>query len=154
MLAGPNRGMRPNIETVSADFGLILLVAQAWAAQTQRPTDDEIRVQIERRLADRDLSSITVAASPLTGQLENARRLEDGGCAAIVMHSLFMVSAVLEQGAPHFRRMVEGLRYWMTRHEYDSIEAFRGRLNLGHCLNPAHFERMSYQRILHSWGDV
>jgi len=30
-----------------------------------------------------------LGASPLTGQLENARRLEDGGCAAIVMHSLF-----------------------------------------------------------------
>ena len=67
-------------------------------------------------------------------------------------HAVQLVSAVLEQGAPHFRRMVEGLRYWMTRHEYDSIEAFRGRLNLEHCPNPAHFERMSYQRILHSWG--
>jgi dihydroorotate dehydrogenase (fumarate) len=30
-----------------------------------------------------------LGASPLTGHLDNARRLEDGGCAAIVMHSLF-----------------------------------------------------------------
>ncbi|MET0167538.1 MAG: dihydroorotate dehydrogenase-like protein [Vicinamibacterales bacterium] len=30
-----------------------------------------------------------LGASPVTGQLDNARRAEDGGCAAIVMHSLF-----------------------------------------------------------------
>ena len=30
-----------------------------------------------------------LGASPLTGNVDNARRLEDGGCAAIVMHSLF-----------------------------------------------------------------
>ena len=63
-----------------------------------------------------------------------------------------LVSAVLERGAQHFRLMEQGLRDWMAQHEYDSIEAFRGRLNLGHCLNPAHFERENYQRILHSWG--
>jgi dihydroorotate dehydrogenase (fumarate) len=63
-----------------------------------------------------------------------------------------LVSAVLERGAQHFRLMEQGLRDWMARHEYDSIEAFQGRLNLGHCLNPAHFERENYQRILHSWG--
>jgi dihydroorotate dehydrogenase (fumarate) len=63
-----------------------------------------------------------------------------------------LVSAVLERGAQHFRLIEQGLRDWMARHEYDSIEAFQGRLNLGHCLNPAHFERENYQRILHSWG--
>src|SRR5215471_20782577 len=30
-----------------------------------------------------------VGASPLADQLDNARRLEDAGCAAIVLHSLF-----------------------------------------------------------------
>jgi dihydroorotate dehydrogenase (fumarate) len=30
-----------------------------------------------------------LGASPLTGHLDSARRVEDGGCAAIVMHSLF-----------------------------------------------------------------
>jgi dihydroorotate dehydrogenase (fumarate) len=30
-----------------------------------------------------------LGASPLTGHIDNARRLEDAGCAAIVMHSLF-----------------------------------------------------------------
>lgn len=30
-----------------------------------------------------------LGASPVTGNLDNARRAEDGGCAAIVMHSLF-----------------------------------------------------------------
>ena len=30
-----------------------------------------------------------LGASPVTGHLDNVRRAEDGGCAAIVMHSLF-----------------------------------------------------------------
>jgi dihydroorotate dehydrogenase (fumarate) len=34
-------------------------------------------------------SPFMLGASPLTGHLDNARRLEDNGCAAIVMHSLF-----------------------------------------------------------------
>ena len=67
-------------------------------------------------------------------------------------HAVQMVSAILEQGAPHFRLMEQELRYWMTGHEYDSIDAFRGRVNLAHCPNPAHFERDNYQRILHSWS--
>lgn len=31
----------------------------------------------------------SLGASPLTAHLDNVKRLEDGGCAAIVMHSLF-----------------------------------------------------------------
>ncbi|HEX2339487.1 MAG TPA: hypothetical protein VHI98_03325 [Vicinamibacterales bacterium] len=30
-----------------------------------------------------------LGASPVTGHVDNVRRAEDGGCAAVVMHSLF-----------------------------------------------------------------
>src|SRR5574341_856947 len=44
-----------------------------------------------------------LGASPLTGHLDNVRRLEDAGCAAICMHSLFeeQIAEVISGGFPH-----------------------------------------------------
>jgi dihydroorotate dehydrogenase (fumarate) len=67
-------------------------------------------------------------------------------------HAVQMVSAVLQQGPRHFRTMEQGLRSWMARHNYDSIEAFRGSLNLGRWGDPTHFERVGYFQMLHSWS--
>jgi dihydroorotate dehydrogenase (fumarate) len=69
-------------------------------------------------------------------------------------HAVQMVSAVLQQGPQHFSVMERGLRSWMTRHQHDSIGAFRGRLSLGHVANPADFERMAYLRVLQSGRHV
>ena len=66
-------------------------------------------------------------------------------------HAVQMVSAVLQQGPQLFREMELGLRSWMTRHKYDSIDAFRGRLNLRRYGDPTHFERAGYFQMLHSW---
>jgi len=66
-------------------------------------------------------------------------------------HAVQMVSAVLQQGPKHFRLMEQGLRHWMTRRQYESIDAFRGRLSLRHYSNPAQFERTNYLRILRTW---
>lgn len=66
-------------------------------------------------------------------------------------HAVQMVSAVLQQGPQHFRVMERGLRHWMAQHQHDSIDTFRGRLNLTRCTNPAYFERSAYLRILQSW---
>jgi dihydroorotate dehydrogenase (fumarate) len=52
-----------------------------------------------------------LGASPVTGHLDNVRRAEDGGCAVIVMHSLFEEQIAetaagklpgFEQAAPEF----------------------------------------------------
>jgi dihydroorotate dehydrogenase (fumarate) len=67
-------------------------------------------------------------------------------------HAVQMVSAVLQQGPQHFREMEQGLSSWMTRHKYDSIEAFRGSLNLSRWGDPMHFERVGYFQMLHSWS--
>lgn len=96
-------------------------------------------------LSDRVHASLAATGGVLT-VLDGIKALLSGA------HAVQMVSAVLEQGAPHFRLMEQELRQWMAGHEYDSLDAFRGRLNLGHCQNPAHFERENYQRILHSWS--
>ena len=67
-------------------------------------------------------------------------------------HAVQMVSAVLQQGPQHFREMELGLSSWMTRHKYDSIDAFRGSLNLRRYGDPTHFERAGYFQMLHSWS--
>jgi dihydroorotate dehydrogenase (fumarate) len=67
-------------------------------------------------------------------------------------HAVQMVSAVLQQGPQHFREMEQGLSYWMTRHKYDAIDAFRGSLNLRRYGDPTHFERAGYFHVLQSWS--
>jgi dihydroorotate dehydrogenase (fumarate) len=67
-------------------------------------------------------------------------------------HVVQMVSSVLQQGPQHFREMEQGLSAWMTRHNYDSIDAFRGSLNLSRYGDPTHFERVGYFQMLHSWS--
>jgi dihydroorotate dehydrogenase (fumarate) len=66
-------------------------------------------------------------------------------------HAVQMVSAVLQQGPRHFREMEQGLRSWMTRRKYDSIDAFRGSLNPSRYGDPTRLERAGYFRMLHSW---
>jgi dihydroorotate dehydrogenase (fumarate) len=67
-------------------------------------------------------------------------------------HSVALVSAVLQQGPQHFRTMQDGLRYWMSRRGFDSIDAFRGRASLASRPNPADFERSNYQAVLRAWS--
>lgn len=63
-----------------------------------------------------------------------------------------MVSAILQQGPGHFRVMEQGVRSWMTRHQFDSLDAFRGRLSLRQYANPSEFERTNYLRMLQTWN--
>jgi dihydroorotate dehydrogenase (fumarate) len=67
-------------------------------------------------------------------------------------HAVQMVSAVLQQGTHHFREMEQGLSAWMTRHTFDSIDAFRGILNPRRYGDPTAFERAGYFQMLHTWA--
>lgn len=67
-------------------------------------------------------------------------------------HAVQMVAAILQQGPQHFAVMEEGLRHWMARHQYESVDAFRGRLSLQQWTNPDQFERANYLRVLQTWS--
>jgi dihydroorotate dehydrogenase (fumarate) len=67
-------------------------------------------------------------------------------------HAVQLVSAVLQQGTDRFRYMEQGLRAWMTRHRYESIDAFRGRLNAHRYANPSQAERAGYAQLLKTWS--
>jgi dihydroorotate dehydrogenase (fumarate) len=96
------------------------------------------------------LSKHVKASLAVTGGVHNVM----DGIKAVLSgaHAVQMVSAVLQHGPQLFREMEQGLRYWMTRHKQDSIEAFRGSLNLHRYGDPAHFERAGYLHVLQSWS--
>ena len=66
-------------------------------------------------------------------------------------HSVQLVSVLLKQGPGYVATLLEGLHAWMVEHDYDSIDAFRGAMNLSRCPDAAAHERANYIRILQSW---
>jgi dihydroorotate dehydrogenase (fumarate) len=66
-------------------------------------------------------------------------------------HAVQLVSALL-RNEPHLLTTLRaGLTEWMDDHGYESVEEFRGAMNLSRCPDPAAFERANYQKILQSW---
>jgi dihydroorotate dehydrogenase (fumarate) len=63
-----------------------------------------------------------------------------------------LVSALLRHGSTYIKTMRQGLEDWMERHEFSSVEDFRGRASLERALDPASVERAGYIRTLQSWG--
>ncbi len=67
---------------------------------------------------------LVASASPLTEKLDGFLRLEDGGAAAIVMHSLFEEQVLEEEAAlDHYlhyghESYAEALSYFPRAHEY------------------------------------
>jgi dihydroorotate dehydrogenase (fumarate) len=67
-------------------------------------------------------------------------------------HAVQLVSAVLQQGPQRFREMADGLRAWMTRHDYASIHACRGQLHVLRAGSGVELERTGYARVLKTWS--
>jgi dihydroorotate dehydrogenase (fumarate) len=66
-------------------------------------------------------------------------------------HAVQMVSALLRHGPDHLRRVREEVALWMEEHEYPSVDALRGCMNLGACPDPAAYERVNYVLMLQGW---
>ena len=61
-----------------------------------------------------------------------------------------MTSALLANGPDHLRRVEVGLRDWMDRHGYETVDQLRGRLSQRSVPDPATFERANYITTLAS----
>jgi len=61
-----------------------------------------------------------------------------------------LVSVVLRHGPHVLVTILQGIKQWMTAHEYTSLDEFRGRLNHARSKDPAAFERANYLRVLRS----
>lgn len=62
-----------------------------------------------------------------------------------------IVSCLLKKGVGHMTTLIDGLRYWMEEHEYESVAQMRGALSLANCPDPAAFERANYLKALQLW---
>jgi len=66
-------------------------------------------------------------------------------------HSVQMVSALLIHGPDHIGRTLEAMEFWLTDHEYESLEQMQGSLSLSKVENPKAFARANYMKMLDSW---
>jgi len=110
-------------------------------------TSDELQLRLHWLAALYDRVAATLVA---TGGAHTAL---DGVKAVLSgAHAVQMVAAVLQQGPQHFRTMEDGLRYWMSRHQFDAIEDFRGHAGAKRRLEAAESERSNYREILRAWS--
>ncbi len=62
-----------------------------------------------------------------------------------------VVSALLQQGPGHLKRLREELSLWLEEHEYESLAQMRGSMNLAKSPDPKAYERANYIQILSGW---
>jgi dihydroorotate dehydrogenase (fumarate) len=66
-------------------------------------------------------------------------------------HAVQIVSAVLKHGPLVIPTLVNGLQAWMRTQGFETIDEFRGLLNLSRCRDASAYERANYIRALQSW---
>ena len=68
-------------------------------------------------------------------------------------HVTQMVSALLQHGPGHLRKVRADLEAWMEENEWASLNEMRG--NMSHERFPTHdYERANYMLMLQSWERV
>jgi dihydroorotate dehydrogenase (fumarate) len=109
-------------------------------------TADELRLRL-RWLAV--LSAQSKMSLSATGGVHSAVDvIKSVMCGA---HSVQLVSSLLIHGADHIGRIVEAMDFWLTEHEYESLEQMQGSLSLAKVENPKAFARANYMKMLDSW---
>ena len=63
-----------------------------------------------------------------------------------------IVSAIYKNGPQIIGEMVDTLKDWMKRHEYESIEAFRGHASQHNIKQPVLFERTQFMKYFSDAG--
>ena len=59
-----------------------------------------------------------------------------------------LCSALLARGIGHIKTIESEMREWMERHEYESVEQFKGSMSQQNCPDPSAFERAQYLRAV------
>jgi dihydroorotate dehydrogenase (fumarate) len=66
-------------------------------------------------------------------------------------HAVQVVSALLVRGPEYLRTLLLETERWMEEHEWTSLQAMRGSMNLKRCPDPQVYERANYMLILQTW---
>lgn len=61
-------------------------------------------------------------------------------------NSVQIVSAMYKEGFSVIGKMTENIKSWMSEHNYNKIEDFRGKLSLANSTNLAEYERVQFMR--------
>ena len=59
-----------------------------------------------------------------------------------------LCSTLLRNGISHLRYIEDGLREWMEKHEYESVQQMKGSMSQLRCPDPTAFERAQYRRAV------
>jgi dihydroorotate dehydrogenase (fumarate) len=62
-----------------------------------------------------------------------------------------VTSAIYKYGPEHITTMLEELKSWMTKHQFSSIEQFRGRMSQSKSSNPAAYERVQFMKYFRGY---
>jgi dihydroorotate dehydrogenase (fumarate) len=65
--------------------------------------------------------------------------------------AVMSTSALLKNGPTHLRTLKEGLREWMERRGYKSVEQMKGSMSQKNVADPQAFERANYIKVLESY---
>ena len=69
-------------------------------------------------------------------------------------HITQMVSALLQNGPGHLRKVRADLEAWMEENEWSSLNEMRGNMSQERIPNPQIYERANYMLMLQSWERV
>ncbi len=86
-----------------------------------------------------------LASSTGVHQWETAVKMILAGC-----HAVQVASALYEKGFGFIEEINTKLAAWMTEHNYETIDNFRGKLSQENSINPAEFERVQFMK---NFGD-
>ena len=98
------------------------------------------------------LSGRTTASLAASGGVHTATDIVKAIMAGA--HVVQLVSVLLKRGPEYLGVLLNEFRQWMNENQYDSVGRMRGSLSLGHCPDPAAFERGNYMRVLANWRPV
>jgi dihydroorotate dehydrogenase (fumarate) len=54
----------------------------------------------------------------------------------------------LRNGIGHLKQVETGVREWMEKHEYESVQQMQGGMSQKRCADPSAFERAQYMRAV------
>jgi len=63
-----------------------------------------------------------------------------------------VTSALYKYGPEHITTMLEELKSWMTKHQFSSIDQFRGKMSQSKSTNPAAYERVQFMRYFRGYS--
>jgi dihydroorotate dehydrogenase (fumarate) len=65
-----------------------------------------------------------------------------------------MASELLVKGIGRITEIIDGMKEWMEKNEYDSVSMMKGSMSQKKIAQPAAFERANYMKLLQSWKSL